>query len=912
MKPQTTYQERPSKQGFGARLLFYAFLLSIIGLSKGFAQVPSAPVALAATGMTCEDFNINWSPVSGATEYFVDITTDSTFTNLFQGFTNYSAGNATTLPFSQITNYFADSAVFFYYRVRVSDGNSISTNSNTISVHFVCDDYHFSYPQNGATISSRCDFHFCVYDSIGYGLGGDIFITNGSQYLGLFASDSMGNNCMIPSFDSIPSGTHTFYFHAQSPNNTPLDSVTVTVPNTIYSLTHDLTFTNAAGNNGNYNFTVNGLDPNQSYKFIYTSNGFNAIYDTTIINNTSSYTYTHHYPHDGNISPYISLEEICSGQIAIYNPSGLTVNNSGCSSYTNILAYGYSSGTTCSTGNLLYQISVDYSGLTAGTGYLYINWGDGASSAIPFLHVSADSSMVLANIDSTNNYTGLSHSYNFSGNYTVSMIVYDASACYTDTVTQIINISGASCSVIYGNIYSDINNNCTLDNGEQGIPNTLVTATDINSNIYYAWSDYLGNYVFNSLPDATYNIQLNTFSSMGYVANCSINQTVVMAGNSAAINFGLTCSASFDLAVTGISLMNGFFPGTNDAILPHIGVLNASCSITPMAGQVKIILDACVQYTTSGSWSFGNAPDAVITASTGDTLVWNVNDINNIGNFGYFDYPANVSTCTSAQVGDTACITVMVLPTGGDADPSNNTFTRCFAIGVAYDPNSKEVSPAGVGSAGYVAATTPDLEYTINFQNTGTALAHNIYVLDTIDTDLNINSIEILSASHRLKVYTLPNRVIKFMFADILLPDSTHDELHSHGYVTFKIKLNSNLSGGTQIKNTGYIYFDYNEAVVTNTTLNTIDLNAGVHELNANAIELQVYPNPATEKVIVATSKNSPSVITITDVLGKTVKEIKTSEMQTEVNVSDMQAGVYFIKLTQDNISHVKKVVVNK
>ncbi len=575
----------------------------------------------------------------------------------------------------------------------------------------------------------------------------------------------------------------------------------------------------------------------------------------------------------------------------------------GCSSYT-IANVNNSQfwGTGCTTDSIHSDMDFYYENLTAGTATITVNWGDGITSNYTYPH-GAGSGYV--------NLSGALHLYSTPGAYTILCKFNDPSACYNDSLVQTIDVNNL-CGNLTGTIFIDANSNCTLDNGEIGVPYVQVSAT-MGNYTYYSWTDFMGNYTFENLPLGSFAVQVDNIG-FGYSITCNNslphNETIV-SGNITTANFAATCGGMLDVAVTGISLMNGFYPGGNDAVLPHVGVLNAACNTTPIAGQVKIILDACIQYTTSG-WTFGNAPDAVITASTGDTLVWNVADINNIGNFNYFDYPANVSTCTSAQVGDTACITVMVIPSAGDADLSNNTFSRCFAIGVAYDPNSKEVSPTGVGSAGYIAATTPSLEYTINFQNTGTALAHNIYVLDTISANLDINSIEILSASHRLKIYTLPNRVIKFMFADILLPDSTSNELLSHGYVTFKIKLNSNLSGGTQVKNTGYIYFDYNEPVVTNTTLNTIDLNAGVHELGANATELQVYPNPATEKVIVATSKNSPSTITITDLLGKTVKEIKTSEMQTEVNVSDMQGGVYFIKLTQDNISHVKKVVVNK
>jgi hypothetical protein len=324
-----------------------------------------------------------------------------------------------------------------------------------------------------------------------------------------------------------------------------------------------------------------------------------------------------------------------------------------------------------------------------------------------------------------------------------------------------------------------------------------------------------------------------------------------------------------------------------------------------------MILDPCIHYTTAGFTWFNNPPAHVILASSGDTLVWNVSDINNIGYFSYWDYAVNITTCTSAHVGDTTCITMMVLPTAGDADPSNNTFTRCFAIGVSYDPNYKEVSPKGTGTQGFIPSNTADLTYTINFQNTGTAVARNIYVIDSIDTDLNINSIEILSASHGIQVYELAGRAMKFMFANIMLPDSTTNKHHSHGYVTFRIKPKTGLSLGTQIKNTGHIYFDYNEPVATNTTLNTIATTTGINVINNFGL-LKVYPNPAKDKLIVSLSNNGSSTIVITDMLGKTVRQIKTNELQTQINVSDLQDGIYFIRLTQDNASYVEKIIISK
>jgi hypothetical protein len=144
-----------------------------------------------------------------------------------------------------------------------------------------------------------------------------------------------------------------------------------------------------------------------------------------------------------------------------------------------------------------------------------------------------------------------------------------------------------------------------------------------------------------------------------------------------------------------------------------------------------------------------------------------------------------------------------------------------------------------------------------------------------------------------------------------MLPDSTHDLEHSHGYVTYRIKPKVGITLGSQIKNTAYIYFDYNRPVVTNTTTNTIGITTGIREENNNGL-LKVYPNPANDKLIIRVNKNGNNDIVIADVIGRKVKQIKTSELQTEINVSDLKSGIYFITLTQDNMNYVQKIVIRK
>ena len=55
--------------------------------------VPAAPAAQAASGATATNFNANWSSVSWATNYLLDVATDAGFTGYVGGYQNLAAGN---------------------------------------------------------------------------------------------------------------------------------------------------------------------------------------------------------------------------------------------------------------------------------------------------------------------------------------------------------------------------------------------------------------------------------------------------------------------------------------------------------------------------------------------------------------------------------------------------------------------------------------------------------------------------------------------------------------------------------------------------------------------------------------------------------------------------------------------------
>ncbi len=139
----------------------------------------------------------------------------------------------------------------------------------------------------------------------------------------------------------------------------------------------------------------------------------------------------------------------------------------------------------------------------------------------------------------------------------------------------------------------------------------------------------------------------------------------------------------------------------------------------------------------------------------------------------------------------------------------------------SFDPNDKQGFPRGITTGHFIEQNT-QLEYMIRFQNTGTAPAKTITILDEISEHLNINTLRPGASSH-FYTYTIDaNNTANFLFPGINLPDSTSDFEGSQGFITFTIDQNFDNPAGTEIFNSAGIYFDNNSPIQTNTTIHRI------------------------------------------------------------------------------------------
>ncbi len=76
-----------------------------------------------------------------------------------------------------------------------------------------------------------------------------------------------------------------------------------------------------------------------------------------------------------------------------------------------------------------------------------------------------------------------------------------------------------------------------------------------------------------------------------------------------------------------------------------------------------------------------------------------------------------------------------------------------------------------------------------------------------------------------------------------------------------------------------------------------------------NLEQLSMYPNPTDTGMVTITSPNNdPMNVQVFDILGKQVKNENLSN--NTLNVSELRAGIYIVKITQNNASTTKKLVI--
>lgn len=283
---------------------------------------------------------------------------------------------------------------------------------------------------------------------------------------------------------------------------------------------------------------------------------------------------------------------------------------------------------------------------------------------------------------------------------------------------------------------------------------------------------------------------------------------------------------------------------------------------------------------------------------SGNVITLTVGDVEALGQeFGYVNFhvkqpPVNVG-------GEVINFAAVLSPVEDDIDMTNNTSVYEDIIVNSYDPNDITVHE---GAKIKEDEVTNYLTYTIRFQNTGTAEAINIKLENELDDLLDWETFETVDSSHGYEVERNGN-LLEFEYKDIFLPDSTSNEPGSHGHITYRIKPKAGFGIGDIVSNTAEIYFDFNEAIVTNTATTEVVEILG---LNDNALAIaKLYPNPVKDQLHIEVAQGELQSVVVYDINGRLCLSANNSIIDTYT----LKSGIYFVKVTTDAGSGSYKLI---
>jgi hypothetical protein len=432
---------------------------------------------------------------------------------------------------------------------------------------------------------------------------------------------------------------------------------------------------------------------------------------------------------------------------------------------------------------------------------------------------------------------------------------------------------------ITGRLFYDVNSNQTFDNGEQGIGGKIIDV----GNGYVAATLSNGNY-YAYVPAGTYTLKPNERTQFPYSPD-SLTVNAASVGTSyGGNNFAVIIPQGFCdgyLAVASVSTPPR--PGFNNRII---------YSYTNALSSAPVSFTAVLRYNTGEVFVSANPAPSLIDTVT-RTLQW---DVNNVASSSSWHTEIVFYNPPTTPLSTIRYYTGSVLNSSCTGMDSAVTEQQVQVVG-SYDPNDKAVSPAGFGADGRIIPSTGALKYTIRFQNTGTYLAENVKVIDTISTLLDLSSFKLMATSHPCEVI-IKGREVTFAFNGIQLADSFSNEPASHGYIQYSINPLPAFVNGSVITNRADIYFDFNAPILTNTTRTTGDINAGIAGIQQNVFQFAIYPNPNSNSTLQleADPQLIGEVVEIKDINGRLISRTPITATNITLPLTGMPAGVYLVK----------------
>ena len=453
---------------------------------------------------------------------------------------------------------------------------------------------------------------------------------------------------------------------------------------------------------------------------------------------------------------------------------------------------------------------------------------------------------------------------------------------------------------IDGLVYIDENVDGIFNPDETRLSNQFVRTLNTNQ---LTFSNNIGAYNLPFLEAGDYDLELILPPYFFYGNPDNGQQSVSisdMEPSVDSVDFGLEPDVSaYDLAIS-ITSINNANPGFEIAYL--ISVKNKAPNLT----------SATLTFNFDNLLTFLDTDYAAYSIN-GNEITYDLTDIGwleEVNIRAYFSIPPDPDLIGQFISLDAE----IVVSNGTDLDLSNNTYHLDDLITGPYDPNYIAVYPKGQGPQGLIFIDTTTLEYTIHFQNVGNDTARNVVISNPLDVDLNILTLEVVGSSHDYSLdYFMSERVLRWTFEDINLVDSLTNYIASNGFIKYKISV-LNPVPDQIITNTADIYFDYNLPIETNTTTNTLlEIPISTYTPNENP-ECDFSILVLSDMIRLNRTLEDATTVKIFDLTGKFVTQSSFTGKTTDVNIKNLQNGLYNIQLLSKNCNQplAKQFLINR
>jgi len=453
------------------------------------------------------------------------------------------------------------------------------------------------------------------------------------------------------------------------------------------------------------------------------------------------------------------------------------------------------------------------------------------------------------------------------------------------------------CTGFTLNAYIDTNGNDIKDDDEVDFPYGSINYT-VNDGEEVILENNTGNYyIFENDINNSYDFEYiidSSFSSYYAAGSAIIDDQYVISGEITNYDIPIDVLSPYNdlsISVTPLNSPNPGFDTDQRITFKNLGTSQIS------AGEITYTFDANTTFVSSSD---------VNTTQTANTLTI---PFANLASFETrtVDITLNTHTPPDVNINDILTFSANISSDGiSDINSADNDFVLETVVVGSFDPNDK--LEAHAGSIVYDDFTTDNyLYYTIRFQNTGTASAKDVVIKDFLTDELDASTLVMLSSSHFYQLKKM-DQDLEWEFRNINLVDSTNDEPNSHGFLQFKIKPTAGYNIDTVFENTAEIYFDFNEPIITNTSVTSFSETLSIDNLKSDLFSM--YPNPTNGTIYIA-SESILQEIKITNMLGQTLM-LKTLNMNvTSIDLEPFSKGSYFISIQSGEREITKRIIKN-